>query len=348
MIDLSTDGSYVVVGGYKTSLPSAASVELAGSTVPRVIGTVNSGGQYVLSASTTPPTGTAGSTFRGVVSDGLGNFWGGGQNSGIYYFGNNAPAVRITPAGLGAIRNLIMVNGRPCFSTSQFPVSGSFGIAAFTSVAPTTPEEPVLIINSGNAVTGGSGTANPKGFCIKPDFTIAYLVDLRPLATGAGTTGGGIYRYNGDGSGLAGSWTFAYTITNNLLANGGAFQEVVADFSGATPIIYATAGAGATVALGAGTSLVTAADTGAATTTFTQLAAAPITAPFRGLTFAPKPVSLSIARSGADVVISWNGGGTLRSASVVTGPFLPVAGSLTSPYTTSVSGAAQYYTVGFP
>lgn len=251
------------------------------------------------------------------------------------------PPRQISPAGLGAIRNMIMVNGRPYFSTSQFPATANFGLAAFTSVAPTTPEEPVWVLDSGNAVTGATGTANPKGFFVSPDLTIAYIVDLRTAPNG------GIYRYNGNGTGAAGSWTYAYTLVNNLFGNGGAFQEVVADFSGLEPIIYATAGPGATATTGAGTILVSATDLGAANTTFTLLATAPAGTAYRGLTFAPKAVSLSITRSGPDVVISWPGGGTLQSSGVVTGPYPPVAGSPTSPYTNSPT-ASQFYTVGYP
>jgi hypothetical protein len=353
MIDLSTDGNYLVVGGYNTNAPYRpaglnVSVEAAGSPVPRVIGTVNSAGQYVLRASTTPPTGFTGGTFRGVVSDGNNNFWGGAQNSGIYYFGNNFSPQQINAAGQGAIRDMIMVNGRPFFSTSQFPAANNFGVVAFTSVAPTSPETPTLIIDSGNAVvTNATGTANPKGFCVKSNFTIAYVVDLRPMATGSGNTGGGIYRYNGTGTGLAGSWTYQYTITNNLFANGGAFQEVVADFSGVNPILYATAAASA-AGNTAGNTLVTGIDTGAATTTFTALATAPSGASYRGLTFAPNPISLSIARSGTNVVVRWPGGGTLQSAGAVTGAWANVIGSPASPYTNAVSNGSQFYRVGAP
>jgi hypothetical protein len=345
MIDLSTDKNYIVVGGYHTNAPyrpagANVSVEAAGSPVPRVVGTVNSGGQYVLRASTTPPTGFTGGTFRGVVSDGQNNFWGGAQNNGIYYFGNNSAPMTINGAGAGAIRDMIMVQGRPCFTTSQFPSAGNFGVVAFTSVAPTSPETPTLIIDSGNAVvTGATGTANPKGFCIKSNYTIAYVADLRPIATGANNTGGGIYRYNGTGTGLAGSWTYQYTITNNLFLNGGAFQEVVADFSGANPILYATAAAGSG-GNNAGNTLVTAVDTGAATTTFTTLATAPFGTSYRGLTFAPRPISLSIARSGTNIVIS--------SSTAVAGPYSPVAGSPASPYTNAPSGTARFYSVGAP
>lgn len=345
MVDLSTDKNYLVIGGYSANLPFTASVEAAGSPVPRAIGTVNFGGQYRLGATVTPPTGFTGGTFRGAVADGRGNFWGGAQNSGIYYFGTNASPVQIstlgTGAGTGAIRNLMMVNGRPYFSTSQFPAPGNFGLGAFPSVSPVTPEEPTLVLDSGNAVTGASGTASPKGFYVNTNLTIAYVVDLRA------SPNGGIYRFNGTGTGLAGSWTYAYTITNNLFDTGGFFQDVIADFSGANPKIYATAGA---VVSGntAGTNLVSAIDMGAATTTFTLLATAPLNQTYRGLAFAPNPVSLSIVKSGTNVIIRWPGDGALQSAGVVTGPYVPVTGSPTSPYTNAASAAAQFYGVGFP
>jgi hypothetical protein len=345
MIDLSTDKSYLVVGGYNTNAPyrpagANVSVEASGSPVPRAIGVVNSGGQYRLRASTT--TGFSGGTFRGVVSDGQDNFWGGAQNGGIYYFGNNSAPVQINPAGAGAIRDMIMVNGRPFFSTSQFPAANNFGVVAFSSVAPTSPEVPTLIIDSGNAVTGATGTANPKGFCVNSNLTIAYVVDLR-----SASAGGGIYRYNGTGTGLAGSWTYQYTLVNGLFANGGAFQEVIADFNGANPTLYATAAASAT-GNSAGNTLVTAVDSGPTTTTFSTIAAAPSGASYRGLTFAPKPISLSITKSGGNVVVRWSGGGVLLSASTVTGPYTPVAGSPISPYTTPATSSAVFYAVGAP
>lgn len=345
MIDLTTDKSSIVVEGYNTNL-LAMNLEAVGS--PRALGLVSSTGDFTLEARTTK----GGSTFRGGVSDGLGNLWSGGQAEGIQYLGTNFSPIQIstlgTGAGTGAIRDLIMVNGRPAFSTSQFPAPGNHGIAIFNNVSPTTAQEPVLIIDSGNAITGATGTPSAKGFCINSNLTIAYLVDLRTPASG-----GGIYRYNGTGTGLANSWTYAYTLSIADLYALGSFQEVVADFSGANPKIYATAGSGngnSQAAL-AGTDLVSAVDTGAAST-FTSLMVATPGTTFRGLTFAPNaaPVApvLSIFKSGSNVIVSWTGGGTLRSATIVNGTYNPVAGSPTSPYTNAPSGDARFYRVSVP
>lgn len=56
-----------------------------------------------------------------------------------------------------------------------------------------------------------------------------------------------------------------------------------------------------------------------------------------------RPV-LAIARSGAQLSISWNGGGLLEAASKVDGPWSTVTGA-SSPYTADVNGAAKFFRV---
>ena len=77
----------------------------------------------------------------------------------------------------------------------------------------------MLVINSGNTVTGASGTANPKGFYVNTNLTIAYVVDLRTAPNG------GIYRYNGTGAGTAGSWTYADRSPTTFLRTGERFKR---------------------------------------------------------------------------------------------------------------------------
>ena len=337
MIGLSRDGRLLVVSGYNTNLPYSSSVESAGSPVPRGVATVDVAGNYALNVATT--TAFAGGTFRGAVSDGLGNFWAGAQNSGIQYLGTNSAPVQVSTlgsgAGTGAIRDLILINGNICFSTSQFPSPGNHGIATFAGT-PTTPQEPTLVIVT-TSIPGATGTPSAKGFAINSNKTIAYVADVRSFAAG-----GGIYRFNGTGAGTAGSWTYAYTLINNLDSTAtGVFQELAVDFSGANPKIYATTANTASP----GNALVAATDTGAATSPFSLLATAPALTAFRGLTFAPAPVVLTIIRSGANVVLTWPGSGTLQSASAVTGPWANVAGTPSSPYTTAPSGDSQFYRI---
>ncbi len=59
------------------------------------------------------------------------------------------------------------------------------------------------------------------------------------------------------------------------------------------------------------------------------------------------PSSMTIKLVSGEIVITWTGDGHLECASTVTGPWLPVPGA-TSPYTTPISGAKQFYRVVCP
>ncbi len=61
---------------------------------------------------------------------------------------------------------------------------------------------------------------------------------------------------------------------------------------------------------------------------------------YRARTAPANPPALSIARSGASVVITYEG--VLQSATVVTGPYTDVSGA-TSPYTVPASGSAKFF-----
>jgi hypothetical protein len=344
MIDLSTNKQQIVMGGYNTNLPYSASVEAANSPVPRAAGTVDINGDFILQARVASGSGQlfAGGTFRGVVSDGRGNFWAGGQNGGIVYLGTNAPQVKIDAAGGGAIRDMTMVGGSIYFSSSQFPASpATAGIVAFNG-APTNVSAPAMVINVTDAQNQGlipnaTGTPNQKGFYINPQLTIAYVVDMRTAATG-----GGIYRFNGSGTGAPGSWTFAYTLNDSSLATP---KEVIADFSGTDPVLYVLTGASSTLAPNR---LVKGTDSGAQST-FSELLVAPSGDELLGITFAPAeaavPVTLKIDRSGSDVVITWTGGVLQSSSSIVGSSFSDINPAPTSPLTTSPSGSAKFYRV---
>ncbi|RME91321.1 MAG: hypothetical protein D6766_12055, partial [Verrucomicrobia bacterium] len=56
------------------------------------------------------------------------------------------------------------------------------------------------------------------------------------------------------------------------------------------------------------------------------------------------PAMLNIALQDGQVVITWEGGGTLESADAVTGPWAEVPGAA-SPYTTAPTDAAKFYRV---
>jgi len=57
--------------------------------------------------------------------------------------------------------------------------------------------------------------------------------------------------------------------------------------------------------------------------------------------------SLSIAKSGSNIQLTWSQG-TLLEATNVKGPYTPTAGSPTSPYTVPASATQKFYRVSIP
>jgi hypothetical protein len=139
---------------------------------------------------------------------------------------------------------------------------------AFTG-APTSAATPTMFLNTAGT---GSGTASPTGFAFNPAMTVAYVADNR-----SASNGGGIQRYNWNGT----AWFWAYTL-GYTLSSSKQVWELAADFSGSNPILYATTGEASA------NNVVCVTDTGAASA-FTTLATAPTGDAFRGIAFAPTP-----------------------------------------------------------
>jgi hypothetical protein len=265
-LSLSPDGHTLFLTGYSVPSGSYSGSTIDGSSttvspaVLRAIGSVNAAGTITVSVTTTQFTGT---NLRSAVSDGSGNFWGGGGSGGIVYLGVHSPAVTLSTLS-PATRNLNLVNGRLYYTTG----SGQLGIMAFTG-APTSAATPAMILTTAGT---DSGTASPVGFAFNPAMTVAYITDNR-----SASNGGGIQRYNWDG----GAWGYAYTL-GYTLSSSKQVWELAADFSGPNPVLYATTGEASA------NNVVCVTDTGASSA-FTTLATAPTGDAFRGIAFAPTP-----------------------------------------------------------
>jgi len=259
-LSVSADGKNIIVGGYNVALGSFSGTidSSSSSTVPRAVGSVNAAGAFTLDVKTTQ---FSTSTIRSAVSDGAGNYWAGGGASGIVYLGTNSGAATISTVSTST-RTLNLVNGNLCFTESGS--SPGPGVMAFGN-EPTTAKSPSVIVS-----TAGLGTASPEGFAINPAMTIAYVIN-----NSASSSGGGVQRFNWNGS----AWVYAYTLSYTLTSSD-VLYFMTADFSGANPIIYATSGESTA------NKLVTVTDTGAGST-FKSLATAPSGDAFRGVVLAP-------------------------------------------------------------
>jgi len=266
-LSLSADGQTVVVAGFNVPSGSSATTIDSSSTtgsaaVPRAVGSVNAAGTFTLSATTTQ---FSGGTIRSAVTDGAGNFWAGGGNSGIVYLGSNSPPATISTVST-ATRVLGLVNGSLYFTET----GSGHGVMAFSG-APRTTATPVMVLSTDGT---GIGTPSPKGFAFNTNLTIAYVADNRTAANG-----GGIQRFNWNGS----SWAYAYTLGYTLSASQEVWDMTV-DFSGPHPIIYAITGESEE------NYLVSVTDTGSGSA-FTILDMALADTAFRGVAFAPEPAA---------------------------------------------------------
>jgi hypothetical protein len=265
-LSLSPDGRTLFITGYSVPSGSYSGSSIDGSSttvspaVLRAIGSVNAAGTFTVSVTTTQFTGT---NLRSAGTDGHGNFWGGGGAGGIVYLGVNSPAVTLSTLSSGT-RNLNLVNGRLFYTVG----SGQQGIMAFTG-APTSVATETMFVNTAGH---GSATASPVGFAFNPAMTVVYVADNR-----SASTGGGIQRYNWNGT----AWVWAYTL-GYTLSSSKQVWELAADFSGPNPILYATTGESSA------NNVVCVTDTGAASA-FTTLATAATGDAFRGIAFAPTP-----------------------------------------------------------
>ena len=272
----SADGRLLVIAGYNIAYTNSSSslANSSSATVPRALGVLDSAGNFALVALTTNQY--SGNNLRSGTTDGRGNYWGAGANSGTFYFGDAATnTIQTSVANSSVIQ---VLGGNLFFGTSK-TTPGIWKISG-------TPVAPV----SANLFLGTGAGSSPYAFAFNPNFTTAYIAD----DTLAG--GGGVQRWDFAGN----TWTkiCAFTSLTNIGARG-----LAVDFSGALPVIYAT------TAEAANNRLVTLTDTGA-DAALTTLAVSGVNQLFRGVTFAPitglVPQFYHVAFSLDGFALSWS------------------------------------------
>ncbi len=275
----SADGRLLLLAGYNIAFTNASSIgsslaSASATNVPRALGTLDILGSFTLVGVTTNQYG--GNNMRSGTSDGRGNYWGAGANSGTFYFG-------------GGPTNTIQTNIVNSIAIQELGGNLYFSTAKITPGVWKIPGTPVVPVANAAVFLSAGSKASPYGFALNPTATTAYLADdtLKGI--------GGIQRWDFNG----GAWamTYAFTSLTNIGARG-----VAVDFSGAQPIIYAT------TAENSGNRLVSITDTGAASVA-TTLATAGVNQIFRGVAFTPNavvnPQIFSSVKSTNGFVITW-------------------------------------------
>jgi hypothetical protein len=311
----SANGRFLVIGGYNTNLSYPSGLQNASATiVPRGIAFVDDQAQYTLAISSA--NSSSGNFWRGAAADGTNNYWGFSRTASTYYFGFDQPGL-VIQALWSNLRSMGIFNGR-LYGVSA--VAGKTGVMRFAGL-PTVAESVEVVVN-----TGSSGSSDCE---VSPDTTVIYVAD-----SDAAGAGGGIQRWQFDGS----NWNLAYTLNDNLPV--GAYY-VAADFSGATPVVYAV------TADAENNQIVRFSDTGAGASG-TIVAYAGASQNFRGIRLGPAATTnttqplLSETPSAGAVTLNWGGSFFLQSATNVSGPYTDVING-TRPYTNTISGPQKFF-----
>ena len=222
----STDGKYLMLGGYATFASYADITATTSASVARAIGLVTQSGFYSQLALSNVYYNQ--NDIRGAVSNGT-NYWASGASvasvDGIDYYGPG------TQAGLGTqatnppkAYGLRIFSGDIYFSTQkQYGglAANNYGIFKMTGLPTTNPVTITQIINTGAII--------PEDFSFNPAMNVCYI------AINLNTSNGGIQKWTKSGS----VWSLAYTLGTGA-TNIGAYG-LVADYSVlATPVLYAT------------------------------------------------------------------------------------------------------------
>lgn len=258
-LTLSADDQYIVVSGYNAAAGTASIASSSSATVPRGVATVDANGNYNLVATST--SAFSGNNIRTSTSDGNGNFWSAGANTGIVYMGTGTQAA----VSATSVNNRIVQDfgGNLFFSTGSGSTRGIYEISGTPTSGTITATS---IIN-----TSTLGSSSPYDFAFNSSMTVAYIADSDAYTSATGLGGIEKWVYNGT------SWAFEYS----LPTVGAGADGIAVNFSGADPVIYATSADG--------TSLFDVVDSGSGSTA-NLLDTAGTDEAFRGLVFAPTEV----------------------------------------------------------
>ncbi len=283
-LSLSTDGQYLVLGGYDADDGTAG---VRQGTTGRVIGRVKISDGSVDTTTTLSdayPGSTGNSSdMRSVVStDGL-NFWATGQS-----FPTTGGQAGVQYATLGATTGTRLAatptNTRVAniFDNQLYISSASGSFVGISKVGtgvpiPTADDQSTTTLFVGTAATG-SGTASPYDFWFK-DANTLYVADDRTTATG-----GGIQKWEFDGA----NWNNTYTL-NTSLSSG--VRGLDGRIVGGNVVLYASTSPSTTDGT-ANNAIVTVTDSGASSA-FSTLFNAPTNTVVRGVVYVAAAAGLA-------------------------------------------------------
>jgi hypothetical protein len=239
------DRSILALTGYHGDVGSQPGTP---SNLPyqRAVGTVDAFGTNTLALVSDNWYGiTTGKTNpRGVTTDGTNSFWGSGNNVGTMYynpgFNDGYPTML---QNLSATRMVKILNGS--FYTSVIGKDGSSsypcGIYNFLDYNNQPVALPTGFVQFHLVIPAYGQYTNISGFYLNPAGNIAYTADLAWGVQKYVKTGGQWqFACNYSVGGYEQQSSGALAVTNDVKNSFGGAFDVVVDFSGTNPVIYAT------------------------------------------------------------------------------------------------------------
>ena len=248
VLTLSGDQQYLTFGGYQLAYPYTGSdVTAGGSTLIRGIYGVNAYGFYSLLYTNYGFYSGGNHTFRSAVTADETNFWTTGQAGSVggvkfanktvttYATGSGIPTIVSSLTGTRVVQVIQDGDSEDLVYSDPLGTSGSGLYIADPLPEPaanTTTNAAQLALNEG-------GT--PNDFAISPDGNTVYIADGRAYVNSS-TQGGGIERWDWNGSGYAFSYALPTIGTNGAQNLTVYFPPTVSDWGvGAIgAVIYAT------------------------------------------------------------------------------------------------------------
>ena len=273
-LSLSTDGRYLLLTGYGTTL--GGSTSLSGTTaaaVNRVVGRVDPNGTIDTSTALTDFADT--NNPRGATSTNGTDLWVGGAAGGVRYTTLGATTSTQLSTAASNIRQVAIVGGQLYVSTS----SANYYVSAVGAGTPETTGQTMT------ALSPLTGVTSPDAFVLLDESPTVAGLDTLYVADDAG----GIFKY----CLVGGVWT-----AEGSKGNGSnAYRGLTATWDGSNVTLYTTR-KGGSGASGGGelASIVDASGFGATMTgSFTLMATAASNEAFRGVALAPVPEPCTLA-----------------------------------------------------
>ena len=195
-LDLTTNGQYLICGGYGAAVGTISVAGSASINAPRVIARIDMTG--AVDTSTALTDAHSGGNIRSVASDDGLQYWTAGSNEGVRYATHGSTTSTMISTGAPTNVRVVNIAGGQLYVSAN---SGAFrGIASVGTGLPTTAGQPILLLPGFPMVVGPS--TYDYFFA---DANTVYVADDASLANG-----GGIQKWTLSG----GTWTHQYTFNN--------------------------------------------------------------------------------------------------------------------------------------